>query len=43
MYELFYGIYPFGTYANEVIEIYKDILNKDFNFPTENSEIYSSK
>ena len=36
MYEIFYGIYPFGNYANEVIEIYKDVLNKDFSFPSEN-------
>ena len=38
MYEIFYGIYPFGNYANEVIEIYKDILNKDFSFPSDNSK-----
>ena len=38
MYEIFYGIYPFGNYANEVIEIYKDVLNKDFSFPSENSK-----
>ena len=35
MYEIFYGIYPFGHYANEVVEIYKDILKKDFTFPCE--------
>ena len=38
MYEIFYGIYPFGNYANEVIEIYKDILNKDFSFPSDNAK-----
>ena len=36
MYEIFYGMYPFGHYANEVIEIYKEILHKEFFFPSEN-------
>ena len=36
MYEIFYGMYPFGHYASEVIEIYKEILRKDFFFPSEN-------
>ena len=36
MYEIFYGMYPFGHYANEVIEIYKEILHKDFFFPSDN-------
>ena len=36
MYEIFYGMYPFGHYASEVIEIYKEILHKDFFFPSEN-------
>ena len=35
MYEIFYGKYPFGNYANEVIEIYKEVLKKDFSFPSE--------
>ena len=35
LYEIFYGIYPFGHYANEVVEIYKDILKKDYSFPCE--------
>ena len=39
MYEIFYGKYPFGNYANEVIEIYKEILRKDFTFPVENSKV----
>ena len=39
MYEIFYGKYPFGNYANEVIEIYKDILKSNFTFPTENSRV----
>ena len=38
MYEIFYGKYPFGNYANEVIEIYKEVLKKDFSFPSENSK-----
>ena len=35
MYEIFYGTYPFGHYANDVIEIYKEILHKDLVFPSE--------
>jgi len=38
MYEIFYGIYPFGNTANEVIDIYKDVLKKNLAFPTENSK-----
>ena len=33
MYEIFYGIYPFGNNANEVIDIYKEILKKTLSFP----------
>ena len=36
MFEMFYGMYPFGHYANEVIEIYKEILHKDLVFPSDN-------
>ena len=36
MYEIFYGSYPFGNYANEVIEIYKEILHKECFFPSDN-------
>ena len=36
MYEIFYGTYPFGNYANEVIEIYKEVLHKDCFFPSDN-------
>ena len=39
LYCLFYGKYPFGNYANEVIEIYKEILKNNFTFPTENSKV----
>ena len=39
MYEIFYGKYPFGNYANEVIEIYKEILKNNFMFPAENSKV----
>jgi cGMP-dependent protein kinase len=39
MYEIFYGIYPFGNDANEVIEIYKEVLKKNVSFPTENSKV----
>ena len=36
MYEIFYGSYPFGNFANEVIEIYKEVLHKDCFFPSDN-------
>ena len=39
MYEIFYGKYPFGNYANEVIEIYKEILKDPFSFPNEGSKV----
>ena len=35
MFEIFYGTYPFGHFANEVIEIYKEVLYKDVSFPFE--------
>jgi cGMP-dependent protein kinase len=38
MYEIFYGVYPFGNHAHEVIEIYKEVLHKDFNFPDDNTK-----
>ena len=41
MYEIFYGKYPFGNFANEVIEIYKDILRKDYSYPSENKKVAS--
>ena len=41
MYEIFYGKYPFGNYANEVIEIYKDVLKNNFSFPTESTKVSS--
>ena len=41
MYEIFYGIYPFGNNANEVIDIYKEVLKKNLNFPSENSKYTS--
>lgn len=28
MYEIFYGIYPFGNTANDIMEVYKDIVHK---------------
>ena len=33
IYEIFYGSYPFEHHAQEVIEIYKEGLHKDINFP----------
>jgi cGMP-dependent protein kinase len=39
MFEIFYGKYPFGNYATEVIAIYKEILKKDFVFPVENEKV----
>ena len=41
MYEIFYGIYPFGNTANEVIDIYKEVLKKNLGFPSENSKVAS--
>ena len=38
MYEIFYGIYPFGNNANEVIDIYKEVLKKSLIFPSENNK-----
>jgi cGMP-dependent protein kinase len=39
MYEIFYGIYPFGNEANEVIEIYKEVLKKSLLFPSYNNKV----
>ena len=33
-YELFYGVYPFGNNASEVMEIYRDIVNVDYLLPS---------
>ena len=38
MYEIFYGIYPFGNSANEVIDIYKEVLKKTLSFPSDNNK-----
>ena len=38
MFEIFYGIYPFGNNANEVIDIYKEVLKKNLSFPSDNSK-----
>ena len=38
MFEIFYGIYPFGNNANEVIDIYKEVLKKSLVFPSENNK-----
>ena len=35
MFEIFYGIYPFGNNANEVIDIYKEVLKKSLSFPSD--------
>ena len=42
MYEIFYGFYPFGSHARDVIEIYKEVMNKDITYPYENNNNYSS-
>ena len=39
MYEIFYGKYPFGNYANEVIEVYKEILKNNFTFPNDSNKV----
>ena len=41
MYEIFYGKYPFGNFANDVIQIYKEILKSNFSFPVENAKVSS--
>ena len=38
-YEIFYGKYPFGNYATEVIAIYKEVLKKDFTFPSKSEKV----
>ena len=38
MFEIFYGVYPFGNSANEVIDIYKEVLKKNLAFPSESSK-----
>ena len=38
MYEIFYGIYPFGNTANEVIDIYKEVLKKNLFFPKDSNK-----
>lgn len=30
MYEIYYGSYPFGNNANDILEVYKEILHKYF-------------
>ena len=37
MYEIFYGTYPFGNSANEVIDIYKEVLKKNLGFPKDSN------
>ena len=38
MYEIFYGFYPFGNTANEVIDIYKEVLKKNLYFPKDSNK-----
>ena len=38
MFEMFYGVYPFGQHANEVLQIYKEVLRKELHFPTNDSK-----
>ena len=37
MFEIFYGSYPFGDKANDVIDIYKEVLKKNLNFPKDSN------
>ena len=39
IYEIFYGFYPFGNYSHEIIEIYKEILNKK-NYTLSKNPLY---
>lgn len=34
MYELYFGTFPFGDNAAEIVNIYQQILNKELTFPT---------
>lgn len=36
-FELFYNYYPFGNEANEPIEVYEEIINKELKFPNDNN------
>ena len=38
MYEIFYGSYPFGNTANDVIDIYKEVLKKSLVFPYDSNQ-----
>ena len=38
MFEIFYGKYPFGDGAGEVIDIYKEVLKKNLSFPKDSSK-----
>ena len=38
MYYIFYGEYPFGNHAHEVIEIYKQVLHKELAYKSNNEE-----
>ena len=38
MFEIFYGFYPFGNSANEVIDIYKEVLKKHLEFPYDSNK-----
>ena len=39
MYEIFYGVFPFGEHANEVMEIYKDIVHQELMFPLNSASV----
>ena len=38
MFEMFYGVYPFGQHATEVLQIYKEVLRKDLHFPSNDNK-----
>ena len=41
MFEIFYRMYPFGNSANDVIDIYKEVLKKKLEFPRDSNKYES--
>lgn len=38
MFEIFYGCYPFGGHASDILEVYKEVLHRDLVFPHDNNK-----
>jgi cGMP-dependent protein kinase len=37
MHEIFYGCFPFGNSATDIMEIYKEVLHRELSFPHDNN------